>query len=356
MARNRLALLLTLLALSLTGLVSSLPRLYYLVRLPFVWQASSAGSVISQEHDQFDVTFTAYEANYSSSDSGQRVLIPPILHHIHLGSRPPQRDWLVARELCLKHHASWSTFIWNDQSAEKLVREEYPHLYSTWKSYPYIIQRVDALRYMILQKHGGEHVLDDTCLELTVSTGVILDHDLECKRSLEPLRQFDFVAPAAYPAGISIGMMLSSPGNSYVKALVDNLPLYNLRWFYLPYVTVMFSSGCHYASTVYTLQSNRSSLRILYGPPDKPRMHMLNGPVNTPLFRHIGSSSWHNSDARFIWLFKSLDQRSLFAALVFVLFALITMILCCLHRTQGRPLDEEHEGTMTVSKLSTKSA
>ncbi|RLL93556.1 hypothetical protein CFD26_101903 [Aspergillus turcosus] len=342
MARNRLRLLLTLLlALSFTALFSSsLQRLYFLLRLPFVWKTSSAAAVISQQHDQFDVTFAAFEANYSSADAGNRALIPPILHHIHLGSRPPLPEWLEAREHCLKHHASWSTRIWNEESAEKLVREEFPHLYSMWKGYPYMIQRVDALRYMILQKHGG----------------VILDYDLACKRSLEPLRQFDFVAPAAHPAGLSIGMMLSSPGNPYVKALVDNLPLYNQRWLYLPYVTVMFSTGCHYASTIYTLQSNRSSLRILSGPPDAPRMHMLNGQVNTPLFRHLGSSSWHNRDARMISLFKNLDQRALFAVLVFGLFAATTMILCCVHRARGRGRSSDEEQSAAVLKLLRKSA
>lgn len=79
-------------------------------------------------------------------------------------------------------------------------------------------------------------------------TGAILDLDLVCKRSLEPLRRFDFVAPAAYPAGFSIGMLLSSPGNLFVRDLIDNLPRFKRRWLLLPYVTVMFSTGCHYAS------------------------------------------------------------------------------------------------------------
>ncbi|EAU36873.1 predicted protein [Aspergillus terreus NIH2624] len=234
MAR-RPQLLLSLLAISLVGLFSSpLQQLYYLLRLPFIWKASSAAAVISDEHDQFDVTFVAYEANSSTADAGHPSLIPPIVHHIHLGSRPPRPEWLKARETCLEHHASWSSFIWNEESAEKLVREEFPHLYLMWKSYPYMIQRVDALRYMVLQKHGG----------------MVLDYDLACRRSLEPLRRFKFVAPAAHPAGLSIGMMLSSPGHPYIKALVDNLPPYNYRWFYIPYVTVMFSTGCHYASSV----------------------------------------------------------------------------------------------------------
>lgn len=88
--------------------------------------------------------------------------------------------------------------------------------------------------------------------------GAVLDLDLSCKRSLGPLRRFDFVAPAAHPRGFSIGMMLSSPNNTFVRDLVDNLPKYNRAWFFLPYVTVMFSTGCHYASYVFSASASAS--------------------------------------------------------------------------------------------------
>lgn len=83
---------------------------------------------------------------------------------------------------------------------------------------------------------------------IIVLSGVVLDFDLACKRSLGPLRRFDFVAPAAHPTGFSIGFMMASKGNEFVKNLVNNLAPYNHVWFYLPYVAVMFSTGCHYAS------------------------------------------------------------------------------------------------------------
>lgn len=72
--------------------------------------------------------------------------------------------------------------------------------------------------------------------------------DLKCTRSLGPLRRFSFVAPAAYPTGFSIGFMMASKRNEFVGKLVRNLKMYNRRWFGLPYPTVMFSTGCHYAS------------------------------------------------------------------------------------------------------------
>lgn len=74
--------------------------------------------------------------------------------------------------------------------------------------------------------------------------------DLECRRSLGPLRRFGFVAPAAHPMGFSNGFMMASAKHPFVADLVRNLPIYNQHWFGLPYPTVMFSTGCHYASYV----------------------------------------------------------------------------------------------------------
>ncbi|KAE8312358.1 hypothetical protein BDV41DRAFT_304299 [Aspergillus transmontanensis] len=64
--------------------------------------------------------------------------------------------------------------------------------------------------------------------------------------------------------------------------------------------------------TIYTTQPNRTSLRILSGPPDHPNMHMLNGFVDTPLFRHLGTSSWHANDALFVRMVEGLGGRVLY--------------------------------------------
>jgi mannosyltransferase OCH1-like enzyme len=157
MARGRLRVLPVLgLLLILAYLsASSVRRLYYLFRLPFVWAESSAQATISQQHDSFDLTFSSFPANYSTKDAGLRPLIPAKLHHINLGSNAPPSEWVTARADCLKHHDSWEVFLWNDTNAPHFVEKNYPHLYDMWKSYPFMVQRIDALRYMALEKYGG---------------------------------------------------------------------------------------------------------------------------------------------------------------------------------------------------------
>ncbi|OXV05619.1 hypothetical protein Egran_06613 [Elaphomyces granulatus] len=275
-----------------------------LAALPVRWKDSSSPALITRDRDQFDVTFASYAVNQTSAAPEYDDLVPSILHHINLGSRPPRDEWVAARSQCLRYHEGWDFHLWDDASANAFVQDHFPHLKNMWDSYPYPVQRVDALRYMVLYKYGG----------------VVLDFDLACKRSLGPLRRFDFVAPAAHPTGFSIGMLLASPNNTFVDELVHNLPIYNRYWFFLPYVTVMFSTGCHYASTLYTLQPHRAALRILAGTNAHPRLHMLNGFVETPLFRHLGTSSWHSFDAIFINMIGNSKRLPLLIFLVVASF------------------------------------
>jgi hypothetical protein len=66
-----------------------------------------------------------------------------------------------------------------------------------------------------------------------------------------------------------------------------------------------------YHRTMYaTTTLPRTNLRVLQGPPSQPRMHQLNGNASTPIFRHLGSSSWHSWDAAFFKLFRHPSQAA----------------------------------------------
>lgn len=135
--------------------------LYLLLRLPFVWNRASANSIISLDRDRFDVTFRAYSASPAPSDPGPtgasqlELRVPARLHHIHLGGTKLRPAWQMARTECLKHHPDWEPFLWDETAATRLVHEEFPEIAELWENYPYLVQRVDALRYMVLYKYGG---------------------------------------------------------------------------------------------------------------------------------------------------------------------------------------------------------
>ncbi|RKO86844.1 nucleotide-diphospho-sugar transferase, partial [Blyttiomyces helicus] len=184
-------------------------------------------------------------------------------------------DWLKAREACKQLHPGYEFKFWDDRAAEEFIIAEHRDFYETWKSYRYPIQRADSLRYLILYSYGG----------------IYMDMDLVCLRPLEPFRRFDFIAPAAHPIGVSNGFIMISPRHPFMKQVVDNLSLFN-RFFISAYPTVMFSTGCTYLSAQHLVSPHRNQLKVLSGLNNK-----LSGNSTTPLFHHLGASSWHSSDA-----------------------------------------------------------
>ncbi|CAM1505633.1 Fc.00g112700.m01.CDS01 [Cosmosporella sp. VM-42] len=256
-----------------------------IVSLPLKWHTNESEWLISEENDGFDLTFANYSIHQTTAGEGYEDKVPAVLHHIMLGTGKPKDHWNEARQSCMDFYPGWEFMLWTDEMAQKLVAEKFPDFKATWDGYQLPIQRVDTLRYMILYEYGG----------------IILDMDIQCKRALGPLRRFEFVAPAAFPTGFSVSFLMSSKHNEFIKALVDKwLKLYDRNWFWTPYATVMFSTGGHFASQIHVMWPKRADLKILAGPKDNPKLHSINGPVSTPLFNHLGSSSWHSYDGLFI--------------------------------------------------------
>ncbi|OCK73898.1 glycosyltransferase family 32 protein [Lepidopterella palustris CBS 459.81] len=265
---------------------------FVLLQCPITESWRSKSLRISQERDGFDVTFQSYPSEPPLTVNIS-LPVPPIIHHVLLGMTTTPRNWESARAACLAMHPGYNSKLWTDAEAGDFVAREFPGMVKTWQSYPYTIQKADSLRYMIMYKYGG----------------IFLDLDLHCLRSLDPLRQFSFVAPAARPMGISNGFFMASPHHPFLKALVENLPRFNIHWFGIPYATVMFSTGCHYMSAIHSMFPPTENLRVLWGPNN---LHRLSGHVKTPLFEHLGSSSWHSLD---IVIFLKFGKRALWFSL-----------------------------------------
>jgi mannosyltransferase OCH1-like enzyme len=127
-----------------------------LASLPLTWPRHSDRFYISAEHDDFDVTFANYSI-YQTSAAPFPDKIPPVLHHISLGSGASTHSkWAEVRQSCLDLHPDWEAFLWTDETANELVIQNFPEFYNMWMSYRYPIEKVDALRYMVLYHYGGK--------------------------------------------------------------------------------------------------------------------------------------------------------------------------------------------------------
>jgi inositol phosphorylceramide mannosyltransferase catalytic subunit len=279
--------------------------------------------------------------------SAHPSFIPRNLHHVllgPLGTNPPA-DWLAARNSCVTMHADWENhYFWTDDDADTFFEENYPWFLDTWSSYPTIVQRADALRYFVLHKFGG----------------VFLDMDLFCRTPLDGLVSYleavtprhphrrpqggmyilaesghphMLLAPKANPVGVSNGFIIASRGHPLLSQMITFLPRFNLN-FILRYATVMFSTGCMYISSHMQLFTRRrwgkGTVFVLDGVEN-----MLNGNVDTPLFRHLGTSSWHEGDAKFIRKIVGGVKRSPVGMGWIILFVVLFLGAIIVYRRRG---------------------
>lgn len=126
-----------------------------LVSLPLTWHSGENQFLISDDFDGFDVTFNNYSQMQETAGPSYQDKIPPILHHIRLGNPTAAAKWQPVRQSCLDMHPRWETHFWTDDNASQFVADKFPELKEMWDGYRYPVQRVDALRYLVLHEYGG---------------------------------------------------------------------------------------------------------------------------------------------------------------------------------------------------------
>lgn len=173
----------------------------------------------------------------------------------------------------------------NDPFDPSILQTEYPWFLPTYLSYPYDIQRVDAVRYFILHKYGG----------------IYIDLDMGCKKRLDFMRVANYTGPLTYPVGVSNDVMAARPGDVFMERAIHQLSRWN-RWLFIKYVQVMFSTGPMFLTVQYAIAPRRIRNDVAVIPPPTYGKYDVTG---DPAFYHLHGSSWHADDAAFVfWLDK----------------------------------------------------
>jgi len=101
---------------------------------------------------------------------GISATIPKIIHQTWKSRSLPDLMRPFA-EKWKQLHPSWEYKLWTDIANREFIHDHFPEFLNKYDSYPYAIQRVDAIRYLLLYRYGGVYV----------------DLDFECLKNLEPL-------------------------------------------------------------------------------------------------------------------------------------------------------------------------
>ncbi|MBW4507958.1 MAG: glycosyltransferase [Scytonematopsis contorta HA4267-MV1] len=85
--------------------------------------------------------------------------IPKIIHQIYYqGEAAIPRKYIPYRQTILDLHPDWDYYFWDDKQCRNFLQENYPWFLEVYDSYPYLIQRCDAVRYFLLYHYGGFYI------------------------------------------------------------------------------------------------------------------------------------------------------------------------------------------------------
>ncbi|KAJ5610659.1 hypothetical protein N7510_007378 [Penicillium lagena] len=292
---------------------------------------------IFKDHAGVRITQDEIFASYNSTNSEiQSPPVPRIIHKIfHNWSNPDDdslpADWQPEHQTCLDFNPDWEHMLWTTKSSEEFIRKEFRWFLSTYKSYKYPVQRVDAMKYFALRHYGG----------------IYIDMDNGCSANLDPLTLYPAFTTDGGHGALSNNIIGGQPGHPYFVLLTENLMLWKVNYL-LPYVTIMFCSGQWFSTAMWekyhSLLSSDGSLRGIAGagwnPLHRVLMDMRPGADPWVFFTQTQGESWADWDYT---LLKTIgDHIVLFISF---LTALVGFLIwsCVRFRARSNIDDREHK-------------
>lgn len=174
--------------------------------------------------------------------------------------------------------------LWTDRKSREFIATHYAWFLPTFDNYAHPIQRADTIRYFVLSHYGG----------------IYIDLDDGCNRRLDPLLDHPFFARMTTPTGISNDVLGSAPNHPFLDYIIQHLQQYDRNW-WLPYVTVMYSTGplfvsCMWSEWLSQVASESDRVRILM-----PEQYSKDA---ESFFNIVKGDSWHQEDADLMFWMK----------------------------------------------------
>ena len=158
-----------------------------------------------------------------------------------------------------------------------LIKAKHPELLPLYESYSHWVRRADVGRYVILYEYGGIYV----------------DLDISAQHSLKTLirtfkKSTDAVLYYTKPVGVSNDFMMAKARNPFFKHVICGLEAGN-RWYVLPYITTLMTTGPGYLYGKYKTYDRRSEISV------------LEESVLSTYLHHTDGGAWHGADGKAIW-------------------------------------------------------
>jgi mannosyltransferase OCH1-like enzyme len=181
--------------------------------------------------------------------------IPRILHQTWKNNDIPENFKEMADSWRQKH-IDWEYVLWTDEMNRNFIKENFAYFLPTFDGYESNIQRVDAVRYFILYKHGGFFI--DMDFECLANISPLLGNSM-CIFGKEPLEHCDIHKKNLIISNAFMGTTKDSP---FFYLLCKELELVNSVTDH-PNDKILESTGPFMLSRVYDKYDRKEEISLL---------------------------------------------------------------------------------------------
>jgi len=182
-------------------------------------------------------------------------MIPFTIIQVWIGGTQIPLEFEKTRALIRRKHATWKYVFVTDKTHENFVKTYFPDFYNTYVSFPYTIQRADAIRYMYLYVHGG----------------VYMDLDYTPIKPLDDLvanlnrQQIDIGLKRDYTnKTICNSFIVSAPRRQFWLKCIQSMKTTIPKWYHVgKHMTVMHTTGPLMLNRLYKENGNKDGQRIV---------------------------------------------------------------------------------------------
>ena len=266
---------------------------------------------------------------------------PFIMHHIYWdwhketkvsqdkgNNIPSQRPAIFdssAKQKCIEMSPTFQHSSWNDKNITIFLQNHYPWFVPVFESYRYPVQKLDAAKYFLLYHFGGIYLdMDVGCRDMPMDKIFAHIHAVNgnAKVAIAETR----------PYGFATDMLIARAKTDFFRALIHDLTRANRNYF-LPYITVMFSTGpAFFSRHVYNAPPSNINTKREYF------YIMDNNDYSFMYFSHFHGNTWHEWDAKLIFGIYHCVQNIYNCPIVLFVICLLAFvfIILCFTKTPWR--------------------
>jgi mannosyltransferase OCH1-like enzyme len=224
------------------------------------------------------------DMNIWQGNDQSRRRIPRYIHQIWISSENDEemyKKFQTASNACIDLHSNYNYTLWTHKKILIWLKMHYSWFLPVYQNYRYDMQRIDAMKYLLLLHFGGIYLdLDVKCKVPDLITAMLpLD-----KRGIEPDIIFHMGTE-----GISANtdIIAAKQSHPFFKLAVSQLKSAN-RWFYLYHLTIILSAGPTFLHGIYLQFPFKDHFYYIPN-------HLLYG----KLIEGVGGGTWYGKDSLF---------------------------------------------------------